>query len=511
MAVSADPAAVPDAATRLLALWADIAALDRASSMLQWDQETYMPPKGQAGRGQVLAALAGLHHEKLTAPELTEAIEAAAAEAEPGSDLEAQVREARRAVVRATAVPEDLTRRIAEVESRALASWQEARTEADFSLFQPDLTETITLQKEVADAYVAAGIADNRYDALLDAYEPGMTEAQLTPLLGDLRAQLAPLIAAAADSGVVVDESCAKGSFPADDQLAFGRMVSAAIGYDFDAGRIDETAHPFSITLAPGDSRITWRWEDDDFRPGLFGIMHETGHAMYEQGLPEAWAGTPMGGAVSLGVHESQSRLWENLVGRSRSFWEWALPRFHETFPATRDVTLDQLWPALHTVTPSLIRVEADEATYNLHIVARYEIERAIMADEVAGGDLPELWDDTYEQLLGIRAPSVADGVLQDIHWSMGAFGYFPTYTLGNLINAQLFAAARADLGDLDEQFRRGEFAPLLQWLRENVHRHASRYPAPDLVERATDAPLSSEHFLTYIRSVTNEVYGLTA
>lgn len=492
-----------------LARWADIAALGSAASVLGWDQETHMPPNGQATRGRTLSVLAGIHHERLTDPALADAIEAAGEQANEGSTLAAQVDAARRDVIRASAVPSDLARTMAAVQSRALGAWQQAKADADFAAFAPVLSEVIALTIEQADALVDAGIADQRYDALLDGYEPGATEAQLSGLLGDLRAELSPLVKAVAESGVTVDESPARGTFPEPGQLALGRTVIEALGFDFDAGRLDASAHPFTAGFGPGDVRITWRSEPDDFRPGLLGMMHEAGHAMYEQGLPGDLAFTPLGEAASLGIHESQSRLWENQVGRSRPFWEWALPHFHAAFPASADVTVDALLPALHTITPSLIRVEADEGTYNLHIVARFEIERRIMAGDVDVHDLPELWDDTYDDLLGVRPASVADGVLQDIHWAMGAIGYFPTYTLGNLVAAQLFDAASGAIGDLPDHIAAGDFEPLLAWLREHVHAHGRRLSADELVERATGAPLSSTAFLAHLRTTAGEVYGV--
>jgi len=303
---------------------------------------------------------------------------------------------------------------------------------------------------------------------------------------------------------VTVDESPVRGAFPADQQEAFGRTVAAAIGYDFDAGRLDTAAHPFTTGFGPGDVRITWRPEDDDLRPGLFGVMHEVGHAMYEQGLPAEYHGTPLGQAVSLGIHESQSRLWENQVGRSRAFWQWALPVMHEHLPSTSDVTVDALYPALHTVSPSLIRVEADEATYNLHIVARYEIERRMIGEALDVHELPELWNDTYQELLGVRPQSDADGVLQDIHWAMGGIGYFPTYTLGNLIAAQLFDAASAALGGVEDQLARGEFAPLLGWLRDRQWWYLS--DAADML-RGLTANLSQMTVLAFALVPVEKIY----
>jgi carboxypeptidase Taq len=321
---------------------------------------------------------------------------------------------------------------------------------------------------------------------------------------------LSPLVRLVAESGHVVDESAAKGEFGPADQLRFARRCAEAIGFDFTAGRIDEAPHPFCTGFSPRDVRITWRYAKDDFRPALFGILHEAGHGLYEQGLPLDWQRTPIGGAVSLGVHESQSRLWENLVGRSRGFWEWALPHFKTCFPASSGVTLEALLPALQTVKPTMIRVEADQGTYDLHVCARFEIERKLFAGQLEVGDLPEAWNAAYEDLLGLRPADVSEGVLQDIHWSMGAFGYFPTYTLGNMITAQLFAAAERQLGELEPMFARGEFQPLLEWLRTNVHRHGSFFTAAELVEQATGKPLSPDEYLARRRVSVGEVYGVT-
>jgi carboxypeptidase Taq len=500
------------ARTAFLELWGEVEDLSRAAQALEWDQETQMPAKGQPARGKVLATLAGLRHAKLTAPELADRLAAFEAQAEADGDDAAMAAAARRDVERASRVPTALAKRQAEAASNGLVAWQRARKAADFKLFERELAELIAIAKEIGACLAPLTASGKPYDALLDEFEPGATEALLTPLFDSLRASLSPIVKAVADSGVVVDESVAKGDFPEAAQLAFARRIATQMGFDFDAGRIDLAAHPFCTGFDPGDVRLTWRYSASDFRPALYGIMHEAGHGLYEQGLPPEWSRTPLGHAVSLGVHESQSRLWENLVGRSRGFWEWALPVFREHFPGasgTRAISVDSIYPALHTVRPSLIRVEADEATYNLHVVARYEVERALFGGGLSVTDLPDAWDDAYESLLGIRAPGVADGVLQDIHWSMGAFGYFPTYALGNLINAQLFEAAQDDLGELSGAFARGELAPLLGWLRERIHRPARRYTATELVERATGKPLAADAFLAHVRRTTADVYGV--
>jgi carboxypeptidase Taq len=492
---------------KTLFLWGETVDLQAAAGLLSWDQETNMPPRATEGRGKIMATLAGLGHAKQCAPELAEAIETVAAEAAPGSVEEAQAREARRLVRRVSCIPEELARERAEAETRGHASWKAARASSDFSLFEADLTRLLEIARE--EGRLIAGEGGRPYDALLDGFDPGTTEAELLPLFEGLVDRLSPIVRAVADSGVVVDESPAHGEFPLAQQLEFGRRVAERMGFDFEAGRIDSAAHPFCSGAGPEDVRITWRGQEDDFRPALFGIMHEAGHGLYEQGLPRAWQRTPLGPAVSYGMHESQSRLWENSVGRSRGFWRWALPIFHELFPHTRGIGVDELWPALHAIRPSLIRVEADEGTYDLHIAIRFDIERRLFAGTLEVADLPDAWDDAYERYLGIRPANVAEGVLQDIHWSMGAFGYFPSYTLGNLIRAQLFETARDEFGDLEEMFARGEFAPLLGWLREKVHERGSRYPAGELVERITGRPLSPDAYLAERAAIAKTIYGV--
>jgi len=317
------------------------------------------------------------------------------------------------------------------------------------------------------------------------------------------------MVAEVVESGIIVDESVAKGEFPEQQQLEFGRWVASLIGFDFARGRIDLSAHPFCSGLGPGDVRITWRCDHEDFRPGLFGILHEAGHGIYEQGLPGEWQRTPLGRARSMGVHESQSRLWENHVGRHAGFWRYVLPRFRGTFPAWPGATVEQMLPALHKIEPSLIRVDADEVTYNLHILARFRLEMALISSDLQVEDLPAAWSDTYDELLGLRPKNDVEGVLQDIHWASGLFGYFSTYTLGSLLSAQLFAAAEAELGDLESSFADGDFTGLKQWLAANIHQHARRYTAAELIETATRAPLSSAAFLDHVGAKAARLYGV--
>lgn len=494
-----------EAEARLYELWGEIRDLQGAIFVLEWDQETCMPDAGQDDRGHALATLTGLRHRLLTAPELSDVLAACEEAAEPDGLLAAQARAARREVDRAVKVPESLTKEIARAQSAGLAAWRRAREANDHRLFVDALTRVVELKRRQALALAPAGTA---YDALLDEYEPGMTEAQLTPLFQQFRIDLSELVSKyVAETVKQVDESPARGHFPRERQLAFGRYVAEAVGYRFDAGRLDLSTHPFCIGIARRDVRMTWRYQEDDFRPALFGVLHETGHALYEQGLPEEHERTPLAQDAGTGVHESQSRLWENHVGRSRGFWRWALPRFRQTFPES-DTDLESLWPTFHVVRPSLVRVEADEVTYGLHVIVRYELERALFAGELEPADLRDAWNDLYEELLGVRPDDDREGVLQDIHWAMGLFGYFPTYALGSMMAAQLFEAADRDLGDLEDRLGEGEFAPLLGWLRDNVHRHGARHTAPELMSRITGEPPTSAPLLRHLRRRVEAVYG---
>ena len=489
----------------LLERWGEIRNLHSVEELLSWDQEVCLPPKGVEARARVCATMAGIKHRHLEHPELREALDVCGEQAEEGSELAAQVRVARLEVERAVAVPESLVRALAEARSTGLSAWRKGREQEDFSLFEPHLERLVELRRQEAAAIDPGREA---YEVLLQGYEPDAEVGQLVPLFRDLREALVPMVAAVADCGHMVDEGPALGNYPAEAQEAFGRRVAEAVGFDFDAGRLDASTHPFCIGFDPLDVRMTWRYQEDDFRPAFSGILHETGHALYEQGLPRN-SEDPLATAVSLGLHESQSRLWENQVGCSRGFWRWALPHYRELFPDSGPADLDALWPALHVVRPSLVRVDADEVTYNLHIVLRFDIERALFSGDLEVTELPQVWNDAYQDLLGIRPDNDALGVLQDIHWSQGLFGYFPTYTLGSAVGAQLFAAAGRELGDLEERFAEGDFGSLLDWLRRNVHGHGARYPAPELVERVTGKDLSADDLLEHLRTNVEEVYGV--
>lgn len=501
------PRSERSAERRLYELWSELSDLEAAETLLEWDLETLLPDRAHETRGEVLATVAAYKHRCLISPELRDVLDECAGQAEEGSVLAAQVRAARREVDRAVKVPERLKREIAAARSTALAAWQAARAAADFSVFEQPLARTIELRREEGAAIAGAG---DPYDALLDRYEPGARSAELRPLFSALVDTLAPLVETVAGCGEV-DDSLALGHFPGDRQVELGRRVAAAFGYDFGAGRLDAAPHPFCVRIHRRDVRMTYRFQEDDFRPCLFGIFHECGHGLYEQGLPEAWHRTPVDDAVSLGIHESQSLLWENHVGRSRGLWRWLVPLFREIFPEAARFEVDDVWPVLHTVKPSLIRVDADETTYNLHVAIRFELELELFHDGLAISDLPEVWNERYAHYLGVRPADDAEGVLQDIHWAQGSFGYFPTYTLGMLTAAQLAAAARRDHGDLDAAFAAGEFGVLLGWLRERLHGHGRRYTAAELIERATGRPLDAGDFVAYLRRNAEAVYGVAS
>jgi carboxypeptidase Taq len=406
-----------------------------------------------------------------------------------------------------TKLPQALVEELARLSVLGQQVWSEARGENDFAKFQPILLRTVDLKKQEA---AAVGYEASPYDPLLDDYEPNEKTSNVARVLAGLREELVQLVESIKSSGRKPEVALLARRYPAAAQESFGRRVAEAIGFDFNAGRLDVTDHPFCCELGPHDTRITTRYYERMFGSGLFSILHEAGHGIYEQGLPAEHFGLPIGRSVSLGIHESQSRLWENQVGRSRAFWEYFFPAAQETFPnALGDVVLDDFYFAINDVRPSLIRVEADEVTYNLHILVRFELEVALLTDELAVADLPDAWNEKYRAYLGIDPPNDADGVLQDVHWGAGLFGYFPTYTLGNLYAAQLFEHARGELGDLGAQMSRGEFAPLREWMQKNVYQHGRRYSASELVERITGKPLSHAALMRHLHGKFGPLFGL--
>ncbi len=493
----------------LLGRMAVVSDLAQAHAVLSWDQNTYMPAGAAASRGQQMATLQAVAHERLADPatvELVERLEAAGLDA--GSEAAAQVREARRAVDRATKLPPDLVEALGKQAARGYAVWVGAREDADFARFAPELERMVELKRREAEAL---GYVEHPYDALHDVYEPGSTAARLKALFGPLKARTAELARAIGTSGRQLDDAALHQPFDEGLQERFALDAVTAFGYDLEHGRLDRTVHPFATALGRFDVRITTRYRPDFLNAALFGTMHEAGHALYEQGIDEAYFRTPLEGTASLGIHESQSRLWENLVGRSRAYWEGAYPRLQSTFPdPLADVPLETFYAAINRVEPSFVRVEADEVTYDLHIMLRFELELVLLSGELAVRDLPDAWNAGMTGSLGITPPDDAQGVLQDVHWAIGLFGYFPTYALGNLASVQLFEAATRAHPEIPAEIRAGRFGTLLGWLRENVHRHGARFLPDDLLRRATGSALQAGPYLAYLEAKYDELYQLT-
>lgn len=498
---------MPDAYEKLLEHLRDIGRLRTIEELLGWDQETQMPKNGVRARSEQSALIAGIAHERLVSDELRHMLESATA---PPDDFVAStnIREARRAVRRAANVPTQLVKDIARTSSLAKQAWTQSREESNFSHFEPLLGKLIDLKKQVAEAI---GYEGEPYDALMDEFEPGATAAEIEKLFGGLRDRTVALLARIKSASTGPDSTILTRTYPKATQETLSRRMAEALHYDFDAGRCDVSVHPFCCTVGgPGDVRITTRYNERFITPSLFGTLHEVGHALYEQGLPPEHLFTPYGDAVSLGIHESQSRLWENFVGRSREFWTCHWDEVRAMFPeALGDVTLDQFYGAVNTVAPSLIRVEADELTYNLHIILRFEIERGLFNGTLQPRDVPAAWNEKMKDTLGIRPDNDKEGCLQDIHWSLGAFGYFPTYALGNLYAAQFCEQAQKDIPDLFQRIAAKDNRPLLDWLRANIHAHGRRYRAGELVERVTGRPLSIDPLMSYLDEKLTPIYGL--
>jgi carboxypeptidase Taq len=483
----------------------DLSALARVSSLLNWDQETYMALQGADARGRQAAIMGVVRHERLTDPALGDLLEQAAAE-ELDESRAAMVRNLRRDRDRAVKVPAQLIRRLAIAQARGSTAWRVARAEADFELFRPALEEVIAVKREEAAAIAVDG---ERYDALLDVYEPGMRVTTLEPLLGGLRDELTALIARIGDAPPLPVPPFQGRIFADADQWDLTMRMVADLGFDLTAGRQDRSAHPFTSTMALRDVRLTTRIDERDPFDAIFSSLHEAGHGLYEQGFDPAYEDTPLAEAPSFGIHESQSRLWENVVGRSREFWRHYEPVMHAMFPAAMaGATAEDLFREANRVQPSLIRVEADELTYNLHIALRFELELELIEGDLSVGDLPEAWNARTASYLGLEVPDDADGVLQDVHWAGGAFGYFPTYSLGNVIAGQLWELAGAELGDLDDQIRAGEMAPLREWLRQRLHRHGAKFTPRELAERVLGGGFDVGPLVRHLERKLGEVYG---
>ena len=495
---------------------ATVSDLHGVLSLLQWDQQTQMPEAAAVGRSEQIATVSRLAHDRATDPELGRLLGEAAAElsVEPGAgrdgedetEDQALVRVSLREHRRATRLPGDLVEDLARATSLAEPAWAAARRDADWGRFAPHLERILDLSRRVADAY---GYEEHPLDALIDIHEPGMTRARLAETFAELRTSLVPLVAAVGEQRDGRDAPL-HGHFDEAAQESFGREVIARFGYDFSAGRQDRAVHPFCTSLGPRDVRITTRFDPTFLPMALFSTLHEAGHALYEQNVSGEYARTPLGAGASIGVHESQSRLWENLVGRSRPFWRSFYPRLRQTFPESLGaVGEDEFYRAINFAAPTPIRVEADELTYNLHVLLRFELEAEMLTGELPVAALPAAWNERTEAMLGLVPGDDAEGVLQDVHWASGAFGYFPTYTVGNVLAAQLYDAAVAARPEIPVEMEAGEFVALREWLSENVWRHGARFDPDVLVTRATGRPMEVAPYLSYLRRKFGELYRL--
>lgn len=507
----------------LCGLMREVATIGSIGSLLGWDQETYMPGAAAGHRAEQQSWIAKVAHERATSPKVGDLLAACESDksvvGDPMSPAAAAVREMRRDYDLATKLPTAFVAESALVQSQAQEVWKEARQKSDFAMFAPWLEKVMELARRRA-GYLGTPAGGEAYDALLDAYEPGSRAKEIEAIFAPLRKDLSALIARIAASKAAVKTDVLNVRIAPAKQQEFGLFVLKAMGFDLEAGRLDVTTHPFCSGMAPGDTRLTTRYKDDRWIDALYGTMHEAGHGLYEQGLPKTanlngqgsgtLFGTPLADSISLGIHESQSRMWENLVGRSKAFWEWALPHAARIMGSGLEkFTADEMYRAVNTTTPSLIRVEADEGTYNLHVMVRFELERGLISRAVKVNDLPGEWNARYKQYLGVDVPDDRRGCLQDVHWSFGLVGYFPTYTLGNLYASQLWETIRGQIGDLDAQMRRGEFGPLKTWLNANVHAHGKRYRAGDLCKMLTGRPLDSGALLRHLAAKAKAVYGV--
>ena len=479
----------------------EISDLGGVGGLLLWDQNTMMPSGGAGARADQFEALERILHDRITDPalgKLLDALEPWAASADPESDDAALFNNLKRDQHKAVNVPTDLAAELSSANAHAQQAWMAAREAADFGVFQPALERVLELTHRYIACFDGTGEFAHPYDVLLDDYEPSLTTEELQGIFGRIQEELVPLVSAAAAAGE--SGRVFPGHFPKDAQRGLALELLGAVGYDPAHWRLDPAVHPFARSMATTDVRITTRWEEDDLAMAVYSCLHEFGHGLYEAQMDPRHYRTTLAEATGLGVHESQSRLWENLVGRSKPFCEYALPLFRKHLGGPFEaIEVPELYRNVNQVRLSLIRIEADETTYNLHIALRFELELALVEGRLAVKDLPEAWNEATHRLLGLETPSLKQGVLQDIHWGAGMIGYFPTYTIGNLMAAQLWRALSADLPEIDASIAAGDFAPLREWLRDNIHRHGRKYTSRELLRRATGEELRVDPFLEYL------------
>ncbi len=490
----------------------EIAYLGSAAAILNWDQEVHMPKKAVDSRAVSLSHLQSLIHSKFVSIDhdgvLSELQKSFLAK-KLKDDEAAIVGETLRNYEREKKLPESFVREYSEVVSKSQHYWAQARTENNFALFLPWLTKIIELKRKEAKL---VGFVDSPYDALIDTFEPGMTAHEASIILNDLKDFLVPFLQRIKESPAfkdkTLDQKQIQGKFPEAKQREFTKYLSEKMGFDFDAGSIEKSTHPFTTSFGPTDVRFTTRYNEKNIFESVGATIHEAGHALYEQGLLVEHFGTPLGEAISLGIHESQSRMWENIIGKSKQYWKYFYPRLQKEFPEPfAQIPLDKFYKIINRVKPSLIRIEADEVTYNLHIILRFEIEKEMIEGTIDLKDLPEIWDVKMQQYFGIDVPKDSVGVLQDVHWSCGLIGYFPTYSFGNLYSAQFFDTMKKQMPDIKQMIAAGNLLPIREWLRTHIHAHGKLYTAAALVQKVTGEPLSSRYFKEYLENKYKEIY----
>lgn len=483
-----------------------VADLANAGAVLSWDQQTYMPKNGSEFRGQQLATLQTIAHEQFVDDQLGLIIEAAMNE-NPTEDQKTNLLLSKKDYDRKKKYPHEFVEEMASVTASGFSAWHEARSKNDFKIFQPVLEKIVELKRKEAKIL---GYEEHPYNALMEDYEPGLTVKKVDEVFADVKKELFPFIKQVLSKPKSRSDFIER-NYPKDKQWAFSEKIVRKMGYDFDAGRADFAPHPFCTTFGPGDVRITIRASENYYNEMFFAAVHEAGHGLYEQGLPmKEHYGLPMGSALSLAFHESQSRFWENNVARSRPFWAGNFAELQKTFPdSLKDVTAEEFYKGVNLVEPSFIRVEADELTYHAHVYIRYLIEKSLIEGSLEVRDVPKFWNDRYEEYLGIRPKTDSEGCLQDVHWSYGSFGYFPTYSLGSFCSAQLQAAMRKTMPDFDKNVETGNLSPILNWLRENVHKHGRKYNTEELLTRISGTGLKFSYFMDYARKKYGEIYGV--
>lgn len=487
--------------------------LKGAINLLYWDMETYMPKGGIKARARQVAMLEAMAHERFigegVSKPLGELVDLDSGKSLNGLDNKTErfAYEIWKDYHRAAALPKEFVEELSRTASFAQPVWVEAREKNDFSLFAPHLEKIIALKhKEIS--YL--GNNNIPYDTLLDEYEPGVTTADVQQLFGELKMELVPMIKAIQESGVDTKREILQQHYDAKKQWEFSEVILKDMGYDFNCGRQDKAVHPFTTEFHPTDVRITTRINENNLMDCLTGSIHEGGHALYEQGLDQEWYGTPFCEAISFGIHESQSRLWENLVGLSKPFWEYYFPKLQKIFPENLStVSLDEFYLSINTVKPGYIRVDADEMTYNLHIMLRFEIEQMIINEKVEVAALPGIWNDKMDEYLGIRPETDTVGILQDVHWSHGSFGYFPTYALGNLYNIIMFNKANEEMPDLINNIRNGELSPLREWLKNNIHQVGRKQTAKEIIQSLSRENLTAKPFISYLQNKYSNIYPI--